>query len=344
MIGLDILGLGSKHWPVKLSMNVIPEGWAIGTFWNTFGDCRPNLIKLLKTGKFPACRVHLWWSDAHKIAPLSVVKDGAIAFEAIAQQFPNIDIYLSHSCEYREKSRSEVEARVGLLMQHAPHCIPVCSPIDGSPTNIAAMTERHNDGFVSKVGELASMDGSEAADIDSAKWIKNTEKAEIQFLWSHRFNLRQQGVNPPPKQRKAAPNRQYFEDIIALASPKGEAPTPSFTATPLKKPSLWKTFAEDKSGNTDSRANKPLLISPSKATKIDVVTFNNKVVCQLAYFGPYSGGGYRHYSGAKGGSKLSASQIAKAAINISGSPWVWFRDGKKFYGPVNSIFRGNYFR
>lgn len=346
MMGVDILGLGSRHWPLKLTIKTIPEGWAIGCFADTFGDCRPNLIKLLKTGKYPACRVHLWWSDAHKIAPLTVVKEGAQRFEKIAQSFPEVAFYLSHSCEYNEKSKSEIEARVALLRQYAPHTIPVCSPLN-SPSSKKAITEHHGGDVVSKPGEIASLDGTEATDIDAAKWIDQNSKASIAFLWSHRFNLRQMGNNPPPKQRKAAPNEAYFNDIVALASDKGAPPAPDFAGeiiVPITKPRLYKTMAEDKVGNKDPRANKPLLLSPSKAPVMQIVTFKGQVIGKLGYYGPFSGGGYRHYSGGAGGSKLAASDLMNAALEASGSPWVWFYDGTRYYGPVHAAFRAGYFR
>jgi len=51
MFGMDYLGMGSKNWPVNMTIKETPQGWAIGCFDGTigdsgFGDCLPNLRKI----------------------------------------------------------------------------------------------------------------------------------------------------------------------------------------------------------------------------------------------------------------------------------------------------------
>ena len=137
-----------------------------------------------------------------------------------------------------------------------------------------------------------------------------------------------------------------MRDVIALGEDKGVAPKPEFVGKviPFKKPLLWKTFAEDKSGIEDKRANKPLFICPDKAKVIKVICKTGKEIATLGYFGTYSEGGHRYYSAYRGGSGHSASQIANLAIKASGSPWVWLTDGKKIWGPIHPAFRAGYFR
>lgn len=342
MIGLDLLGLGSRHWPIDVTVKIFPDNWAVGCFLDTFGDVRPNLKKLLNSNKVLACRIHLWWSDSHKIAPLSVVRDGAKEVERLSELYPRVHFLVSHSCEYSERDRKAIEQRVELVREYAPSCEVVSAAMNSWAPPFTTI-EKHGDVKVG-VGQIVSTDGVEIADIDAANYASVNDPATITFLWSHRFNLRHAGANPPPKQRTAAPDRKYLADVIALAQEKG-APPPSIfpKAKPVKKPLLWKTFAEDK-GGSDSRANLPLLICPSKAKQIVIRGATGAHIATLGYFGKFEGNLNRFYSGYRGGTGLSSSQIAKKATAQTGSPWVWFDDGVTVWGPVHPAFRCGYFR
>ena len=308
MIGFDLLGLGSEHFTVEQAIRNTPTGWAIGAFAETFGDVRPNLRRMLTTGKFPACRVHLWWSDTHKIAPLAFVKEHAPKYEEFAQEFPDVRFYLSHSCEYDEPSKKEIKKRADLIMKLAPSCIPVSAPLK-SPVTKGTTIERHGASIKVRHGAIASLDGADAADVDTAKWMRQNTPASIRFLWGHRFNLRQDGRFIPPKQRTAAPDALYYQDLAALAEPPGNPPKAEFTGkiVPFRKPNLWKIHAEDKVGNDDPRANKPLLICSFDAKRLTIVTFRGHAIAALGLYGAYDGGGNRYYSAHGAGSGYSSS-------------------------------------
>lgn len=348
MIGLDFLGLGSKYWNVEESLAVFPDGWALGCFDSTFGDVVPNLKKFLQSGKVSAVRVHLWWSDAHIIAPLSVIKQRAPVYERLALEFPSVKFYVSHSCEYNEKDKKAVQTRVNLVNQLARHCIVVNTPLPGSATVAGVTTERHGDKALGFAGDFVSTDGQNIYDINAENWVNRNRKADITFLWGMRFNLRENThpgqKPPPPKERKAAPPKGYIKGIIRLAYPEGTPPPfeGKGTVTPLPEKSLYKSFAEDSQGSNDPRELKPVLIIPPHDSAAEILTCKGESIGKFIYFGEYQKLS-RYYSGVKAGINLYGYQIAEKAKQKSGSEFVWFKCGSKIYGPVNPAFRAGYF-
>ena len=346
MIGYDYLGLGSKHWDINATLRATPEGSAIGCFDSTFGPALPNLKKLLQSGKYPTARIHLWWSDSHIICPNSIIKSRAPAYEKLAKEFPAIKIFLSHSCEHNETNPSIVRTRLEYIESLAPHCIPVNCIWRGALLE-HEINEKHGSNINLPGDYITSTDGLDIIDIDSERYLKDTSRAIISFLWSHRFNLRQEGLPlPKPLERAAAPSREYLEGIVRLSRPAGIAPPKEFPGevTRIQDPMLYKTFAEDKLGQNDPRANRPLLISRKKSASMDIITYRGQVIGKFAYYGGFGAGLYRHYSGYAGGIGLYGYQIAEKALAVSGSEFVWFRSGNKIYGPVNPAFRTGYFR
>lgn len=358
--GLDFLGLGSKHWQVDESIKAFPQGFALGAFdKNVFGDALPAIRKFLASGKVGALRVHLWYTSGHKLCPLSVIKERAPLYEKLSKDFPDVMIYLSHTCEFMGGTIAEVRQRVDLLKKLAPHCIPVNSGairIVGVPNEYHAQNDDRNKltGYKAlrcKAGDLCSTDGKSAPQLNFTHWKAYQKQASINFAWASRFNLREEydkpSDMPAPKDRKAYPDEMYIKAVAALFRDEGVAPPFKLSGKVINitNPSVLKTFAEDGLGE-DVRSNKPLLISPAPTGKtLKVLACNGRQVAYFKYFGHYpttKGQYQRHYSGT--GSNLYGFQIANKAIKTSGSPFVWFTaDSKVFYGPVNPIFRKGYF-
>lgn len=346
MIGFDYLGMGHKLWPTQKTISLTPSMTALGFFDSTFGDVIPALKKHLQSGKFPIIRVQLWWSDQHVICPIEVVKKRAPVYQDIAEQFPGVKVYISHSCEHNSKIQAEIKKRMLLIQELAPSCVPVNCPYQG---RIAKFY--HNEKHGSKVDlekpYLVSTDGTNIYDINADKYHAYHWDAEIRFLWGLRYNLRENtkpGQKPPkPKDRTAIPSDNYLKAIIRLADPEGEPREPLFNARPIKEPLLYKSFAEDSQGQNIPRENRPLLISPIKSKSIDIVTWDKKVIGEFIHDGTFQNLS-RHYSGVPGAIGLYGYEIGIKAKQASGSEWVWFRDKQKYYGPVNPAFRRGYFR
>lgn len=344
--GLDLLGLGSKYWKIKETVSLWPEGFALGFFgdgWNNaFGDPLPKARKILNTGKCPLVRVQVYWHPNHDFVPEAFLRKWLPKYERFAQEFPHVRFLLSPSCEYKNTPQEKIKRAVDLIRRLAPTCNPVLAPMN-APVVPGVIVEHHGDTSVNK-GEIVSHDGTEAADIDIEAWKRGNRKALVRFYWSHLFNLREAGNFIPPNERKAAPSKSYIEDVIDWSRAAGTPPPFSGgTATPLRRPVLYKIFAEDSEG-VDPRANKPLFICPEKADFVTLLAHNRKTVGKLGYYGVYQGGTHRYYSGHGAGSRLSGSEFARKAEEISGSPWVWLKVQGKIYGPVHANRRAGYFR
>jgi len=350
MIGIDYLGMGHKKWPVKETINRTPSGFGLGVFDTTFGDVLPNLKKHLRSGKFPAVRVHLWWANNHSFVPLSVIKKRAPLYEQLKKEFPNVEIYISPSCEHREKNKTKLKEAFDLLKRLAPSCIPVNS-IETGARLAGIRTEVH--GSKAKNAEIVSTDGGAeegegAYDLDIVTWLDTNKDAEIRFLWGPRFNLRAKPLPgqslPPPKERTDIPSPGYIDGVVRLAFPIGKPSTSFGDEQPINKPNLYKTFAEDYYSKEDPRENRPVLIIPESPQWVDIITQDNKSIGKLVFGGNYGKNQGRFYSGLRGGIQLTGAQIAAKALKLSGSEWIWFSTKKRLYGPVNAAFRAGFFR
>jgi hypothetical protein len=365
ILGIDALGLADKDWPFKDTLDVWPNGWALGVFdsmWaGSFGDPRQKVIQLLQTGKVPALRVQLFWSSVHMLAPDGVIKARAPLWEAIAKQFPNVKVYLSPSCEYKSADVHAVQHLVNLIRQLAPSCTCVLVPEPPSPTIAGVMTEQHGTHNLSVPGGIAShheasYDGADIFDTDIESWINHQRAtgAEIAFLWCARCNGSEAGPILPIPQRTAFPTRKDMLSLIRLGSPKGTPPQPNFPFTarvfPFDANRIYKSHGEDGKGNSDPRDNKPCLIVDSKAGSAEVLTKDGALVGRLGYRDPFVAPPghpefhrYRYYSGAPSGSNLYGYEFGQKAMAMSGSEFVWIRVGSTVYGPCNPAFRtGSY--
>jgi hypothetical protein len=254
----------------------------------------------------------------------------------MARNHPEIKLYISHSTEYRSNDISRIKENNELIARLAPLCIPVDNPWD-SPT-AAKIVETHSIEKSLRPPFGASTDGTSASEkMDVDGYMDLQAKSIYELLWANRFNLKYRSNEATPiNKRTAIPDENYMQAIVFQCYPKGEAPYVSFKAKPIKKPWVYKHMSEDSPSN-DVRINKPMIILPDKAASFSVIDKNKKVLGAFRFYGTYSGGGYRYYSGT--GMNAYGFQIANAAIASSGSPFVWFQSNETFYGPVNPIFR-----
>lgn len=343
MIGLDFLGLGSKAWPIKATIEAFPQGGALGFFGDdTFGpNAMKNVRAFIASGKVAAIRNQMHWDYGHKIIPIEKLKKALPAWEKLAKEFPGIRVYLSHSCEYSERSLAEIKKRVDLIHSLAPSCIPVQTPMR-SPVISGEIVEVHGQ-QPAKPGQICSTDGEALFNMDAEKWNNASSGGIIRFAWGERCNGAEAHNTLPPPKREAFPDRKYTLSLLRLLEPKGIPPTPTFQAKPLKKPLLWKTHAEDNPGSS-ARDNRPLIMLPKKTKDVQLVTFQGEPIGKLVYFAPYPGGLFRFYSGLPGGIGLYGYEIGEKAKAKSGSEFIWIKQGNTFYGPINPAFREGYFQ
>lgn len=343
ILGLDFLGLGSRHWNVDETLKAFPQGFALGLFGDdTFG---PNAIKntkrFLESGKVAAVRVQMHWSYQHQIVPTDKLKKLAKAWEAVART-ATVPFYLSHSCEYSNNNKAEIRKRITILQQEAPSCFIVQTPMK-SPIIPGFSLEQHGSKARAKAGDLVSADGSNVPDIDSAAWVQKNALASHVFGWGYRFNLSKAGPKIPAPDRKAYPSAEYIKGIIRCMLPKEPCPVhaaPGKVAA-IKDPLLYKVYAED---TGDKRGNRPLIMLPKKTDRVQICTLQGAILGQFIYFGSYPNGTQRFYSGLPGGLNLYGWQIAERCRDVSGSEWGYIKQGNTFYGPVHFAFRQGVFR
>lgn len=350
--GYDLLGMAHPLFPFKRILEQIPKDAPIGWFWNTFGPSK-DLLKYMLDSGYTIFRPQMWWSNSHAIVPLNVLEVTLKELREVTDG-KNIRLYVSPSCEHAEKDSREVKARIDLVRKIIPSAIPVNNPWTGAVLK-GVLTERH--GGEPGRCELASCDGTNCYDLNAAKWIREYGNREHPcFLWGYRFNLREitdPGQKPPPiKDRKAAPNVQYFNSIKRLAEDKGLPPKPDFKAEKFRKPNIYKTHAEDdqefsEDEPDEARENRPVLIIKSSAPAVDILDKNRTVLGRFPRYGSigsFQGGLTRYYSAVRGGLGLYGFEIGNLASSKSGSEFVWFRAGKSIYGPVHPAFRAGVFR
>lgn len=218
--GIDYLGLGHRKYPIADIIRLTPKGTPIGAFFDTFGDVRKNLRKVLSSGKFPACRIHLWWSTAHIIAPLSVVKRGSKAMEKFAKEFPAVKFYVSHSCEPYETDKKTAQKRIDIIRKLAPSVIPVNCIAGKGAALPGVINENHPHQGKTSLSKpfIVSNDGRDILEMDAQRFQRDHKDAELCFLWTSRFNLRDPGETnpPPPKQRTKPPSKELIKCICSM--------------------------------------------------------------------------------------------------------------------------------
>lgn len=214
-ISIDLLGLAHPKFQIKAVLDAVPEGAVIGCFDDPFGDVIPKLRKLIEKLAPPAVRIHAHWSTAHAICPLPKLKKKLPTYEKLAQDYPGMGVYVSHSCEFNERSKFEIKARVDMVRLRAPSCIPVNSIYKG-PIIPDVVTEYHGD-IVVNAGEIVSMDGVDITDIKVKDWLRINKEALFRFGWRSSFNLREKGrPAPPPMQRTKGPTAREIAEVVNL--------------------------------------------------------------------------------------------------------------------------------
>lgn len=214
MIAIDLLGLAHEKFSLQNCFAALPKKCAVGVFDDPFGPVIPKLKKLIQQIECPAVRIHAHWSNAHAIVSIAKLRRKLKAYQDLALEFPAVQIYVSHSCEYEEHKLSEIKARVSLTRALAPRCIPVNSVYKGlDMTN--AITERHGNVLVD-AGDIVSMDGTEFSDLNLKVWLQLNKHALFKFGWRSSFNLREKGKPaPPPMQRTRGPTAAEIAEVVS---------------------------------------------------------------------------------------------------------------------------------
>lgn len=319
--GMDYL-LGPHYADVILHNH--PNGFAVGMFAQEGGDAYSLLDKLLATGKVPAIRVQLLWSQKnHQFfdTDIPAITHLSQRYEQLALKYPDKKIWLSPFCEAQNIHNPDKYLQVIALS--APRCFPIWCPINGVWSGNFP-NEVHGGGPALSGTYIRSGDGGinehDDIDLDITHEKQKHSNCEIFFEWSCHYSGHYSMKDPatPIAQRKGWPTAQEINAMIFLANDK--------MVTSVPKGYCWKSNSEDH-GPTDTKAEKGCLIAPQKAHNGLAIlkAQNGALIEQLKYFGVYSDKkSSRYYSNRMG------VVIAKAALAVSGSPLCeLFIDGNK---------------
>ena len=316
--GLDLLGLAKYP---NVAAKEFPPGFALGCFSSTFGDARPAVEAILKTGKCSHVRVHLMWKDNHNFTTKdfpAIVKE-AKKWQQLVWKY-NVKWYFSGACENHLSAKNALDLANKVLA-----VLPVIYVNSGDaklPNDPQFRTEVHGTKTKAlKVPYIFSYDGNACVDANVEEQKKKHKDAEIFFLWEPRFNGRWETNDTTPRPlRKGWPDAKMIRSVVALATQTGTSKLP--------KNWLYKSHAENK-GIGDPRAEKPLFISPVKSTLV-TLKLGNATKATFKYHSPYSGGGYRYYT------TMWGYEIAKQPLDV----WA----NSKKYGFVSPAFRAGSFK
>lgn len=341
--GPDILGLAKVK--AKDVINELDNGSSLGYLDATFGDPTKQLKKILNSGKVIAVRAHMIDGTcirnnscppgAPKYKDLQTLKKRTEKYSKIAKQYPHIKFYVSPFLEHDCKDKSLVEKWYAAILSVDPNLRHVCSAFSGwCPDGV--FREKHGNNVR---GDITSNDGESL--FDSSPDYRDSGSL-IVFGWINQFNGRvtgEKGKPPPPKLRVNWPTKDDLRQVKYILREPEPFPDPPPNCDTIKRPELSKTNAEYYGkGKDDGRGNKPLFITKKKYQKITVHRKDGKQVGWFSYYGPYSGGGHRHYMG-----KIGSGQTPVKLMDALGSEW-GIAKAKGQCWPINAIRRIGFYR
>lgn len=331
--GLDLLGLARMD--MRVLLRVLRPGTAIGVLAGTFGDYRPNLVKLLDTGKVPAVRIHLsngpcernrvcevgepGPNDIHKLT------DRAARVEALARLYPQVKFYLSVRLEHDVTSPEILAKWKRLVHAHAPSCVGVNSPFRGGKIT-GFMHEAH--GHKAK-GAIISNDGEALSDAPR-NWASGA--SEGAYVWLHSFNGRGSSshdvfVVPSKRKKDWFPDQsdlEYCYEWLSGMDPRPRVPG----ARTLAAPELYKPIADYSQNGTDTGQKCGCLLIKRQVPEFVIETVRGRRIGTARRVPGLNKGRHRYYASAR----------AIELLKRGDGQWVIFRAGTTRL-LVNLIFR-----
>jgi len=316
IFGIDTLG-GAKYPDVV--RKIAGPDVAIGGFDNTFGPFLPVAEKALAKGS-PVVRIQMLWSDSHQFGVSDIPKISKIArqYEQLARKHIGQRLELSPFCEH---NLNDPDRYLDIVQGEAPSCYAVNTPWKGA-FSTRYKNEIHGTKKPPKGEYNFSYDGLDCFNSDAQSFKDMHERAKVFFWWFSQCNGRMTSAdNTPRPQRKAWPDVKLCQSALYMNDDRGPAKLP--------RNWLWKSHAEQKKPEGDPRANKPVLITPLKVDRFQLVNSSGKVVLTLPYYGSFVDGRHRYYS-----SKYGMELGPNLALRAKGKDW----------GVVNAGFRFGGFR
>ena len=337
LYGLDLLGAAMFS---DVAIREFPQGWALGVFAREFGDAFPTVKRIVESGRCPHVRIQLTWSRNNHVyddTHFAIAKAEAARYERLAVANPSVKFELSTFCEHNLQNPDRYHDEIARI---APHCTIVNSPWQGAMSK-KYKNEVHGGKAAPRGKYNFSFDGTGCVDADIPKFRARHKNSEVFFFWTYQFNGKRNGATLddngkplpyiPPTERKFWPTEDLIDSVIYLHKPKGKPKLDSKT--------IHKSHSDQQNPEPKGRELKPVIITPSKSSRLEYVAKNGQVIGTAPYYDTYKKGGHRYYAQAMG------FQLAEKARRIqNGDPVVRLRQGNKILGTVNPAHRQNDYR
>lgn len=263
--GLDTLAI-AKYPEILKSW---PKGFALGCFWETFGNAKSVIEQYCQANLGPLVRVQGQWDDSHSFGPVAFKRAVAIGKEvhALARKYPNIAFQYSPFCEDR-LSAAEKLPLFRELSEKFPKLELVNSSISKGQYVPGVVNEiHHNDkpsGSPSGVinfsydglagSKTNSKAGNGCVDSDVESWKVKYSKAKVFWFWVLQFNMKWGVKDETPRPaRKCKPTPNLVKSLAYYAGTKSKVS--------LADGWLYKSHSEQH-GDVDLRASKPVVLGP----------------------------------------------------------------------------------
>lgn len=369
----DLLALQHPKFNATAASNNIPVGTSIGILDHTFGDSLANVILILD-------KIHPRYFRVHFINTVCVRNANCGSYEyGYKHTIQTFDKAIKNRerkilVPFRErvklyKQLSLTRPTTGFIVSPAlehdlskeSYRILADEVLNTWPdvrlsnsVNLGNYAERYRGAWIERHGastpsdtDIVSTDGTEVTDININAFKTRTRSAKIRAAWTRGHNCRDNSGNfIDPRQRQTCAGRGILEGVAHIFDNRGNAPAFAGNADckSFRSPDIWKPLADDH-GIGDTRANKPVVITSAfRPGGLNVITKDGKKVGQLGFYGTFSGGGFRWYSGTSGGDSASGYAYEKRSKAVSGSPYVWLQQGSRCRGPIVTGMRQGAYR
>ncbi len=371
----DFIGLLHPQFPTPYVAALATEPFCGSHLDWTFGNDTQNLELLLNTGKVAAWQVDIyngpcinpWNSNCGSYEPHAGLSRDQFRAKWERGGEEQTSWFRDRVRTYCDlfKRHPGTRLQISPILEHtlsreawnnmAANVRDVCPSAELVNNNVQdqyypdVLNETHNRQHNAPVGSLFSYDGNETMDSNvPAEYARMKDRVSKFYIWSWTYNGRCTNSGfVDPRNRSRWPNKAMLADLFFVgnvASGRVQAgPTP---AAPISHPRLWKPWADDHcDGNP--RNNKPVYLTPWNGNQIDILGADRStVITSLKYAGRFGHDNnistYR--SGIPGSTNRHASEIADKAVELTGSPWVYLREGSAVYGPFHPSMRQGYFR
>lgn len=337
--GIDYLG-GGKYEQIVLDEH--PNGWAAGFFTqDDLFECPRSVVReLARSKRAPIIRLNLRWRDDHAFNETDFPKivEEAKRFAELPKRYPSTLWYFSGATEHtlNHTLAKKLADEVLKVLPNRENCLYVNNPWEGKGAFIEGtriVNEVHGTYAKPPKGKyLFSYDGSNCVDDDVQARKRVLSTAEVFFFWHPAMNGRLNTNDKTPRpERKAWPTGPLIDSIVYLKNDPGKGIW-------LPTNWLWKSHADRHSTPPEPRAYKPVLITPVKASRFELVAANGQIVASSGAPMPFVDGRWRYYFADFG------YNIAEKAIRIQKNGVCSLRADGKVYGKVNPAFRAGSFR